>query len=236
MLQIILTLASARPDAFWFPNPLLPNDTALIAGSELDISSNVSICAIVNDVKSHHPVCGPAHIARVDKQSDASLQFVVPPNLPSGASYRVTLVPGGRHIWLNTPEVEWLAGDDGGAAVTAGGWLRVYGRGLTWSEHRCVPTSARTNASSTRLLLMRSDKCGTRQDCDESRVAPIKALLASCHELYFPIPGSLPPGAYTATIDNGLYLDRGSITALHLTVAPARSPGGGNVGGGVIGD
>ena len=39
MLQIILTLASARPDAFWFPNPLLPNDTALIAGSELDISS-----------------------------------------------------------------------------------------------------------------------------------------------------------------------------------------------------
>ncbi len=153
---MVLTLAvpsaaqpkpAPRPCIFWASDPVRPDETVLLQGSDFGTTAIVEI-ARLDDAAAGEPP-DPPRLAReaqlsqikawtpvpVLQGTDESLKFVVPADWAPGV-FVCRITAGGATsdpALLNEPDPWWIQGDEGEAA-TAGGWLRVLGKSLTNPE------------------------------------------------------------------------------------------------------
>jgi hypothetical protein len=167
-------LRAETPHIFWASDPVRPDETVLVQGSEFE-GAKVEVQQLGRDKKwSDIPIA---------QGSESSLKFIVPANWQQGVyALRVTGKDGkASKEWLiNSPDVWWTQGDEGESA-TPGGWLRAFGKSLNFG-----------GKSSLRL----TDQSGKTHLVDAEKA---DAFAAS-----FEIPSDLAPGTYQAAMHNGL--------------------------------
>ncbi len=176
-------LRAETPRIFWASDPVGPDETVLVQGSEFD-GAKVELSKLAD---SGQPAAGPQKM-EVLQGSESSLKFIVPADWKQGVyALKVTGKDGkvSKEWLINSPDVWWVQGDEGEAA-TPGGWLRAFGKSLNFGEK-------------TQLRL--TDGAG--------KASIIEAGKADAFAASFEIPSGLAPGSYTAAMHNGLGGDAG---------------------------
>jgi hypothetical protein len=128
---LVLPLGAETPHIFWASDPVKPDETVLVQGSDFE-GAKVEVQQLGRDKKwSAIPIA---------QGSDSSLKFIVPADWAQGVyALKVTGKDGkASKEWLiNSPDVWWVQGDEGEAA-TPGGWLRAFGKSRSTSAgKRC---------------------------------------------------------------------------------------------------
>lgn len=207
-------LAANQPITLsWASSPIMPGETALLSGGGFRNTSLVKLTS-----KSGHSLTVPA----LDV-SNAALKFTLPSDAAAGA-YDVS-VDGSPPLPINTPDVWWWQGD-GGNASTPGGWLRVFGRGLSQDdvaredgeELRRVLISAVTEqdfaaarnaldgleqASATRAAVATYLRLTPSSGGPTVMLTAVSGNTTTYHAL-FELPTTLAPDTYSAEISSGL--------------------------------
>ena len=195
--------AAASPHIFWASDPVRPDETVMVQGSDLGGASAVVEMARLDDGPA--TAVGPLPEikqwtrAAVLQASDETLKFVVPADWKPGVfAYRITA--GGATTearLLNAPDPWWMQGDEGESA-SSGGWLRVLGKSL-----------ALGGQSTARLEPEHGDPIVLRPKTADS----------FC--LGFVLPMTLPTGQYIVRVHNGSGGNPGWRVAGKLRIAPA---------------
>ena len=187
--------AFAQPTVFWLSDPVAPDETVLITGSELDSVKTASVSRIPDGLPDAEPDL-PRTVA-VLQRNPQSLKIIVPKELAPGA-YRIELShdEGVVSATVNLPTVYWTQGDLGDA-VSPGGVIQVFGRNIVRRTDRA-------------RLLMLPDRAAT----------PVTATLreGDLWHASFAIPDDLAAGTYRLRLFNGDGGDGGWIDAGHIDV------------------
>jgi hypothetical protein len=178
------TLA-AEPRIFWASDPVRPNETVLVQGSDLGAADATVELARLDDGDPGSPGKVPDHlswtrIAPLQPAAD-SLKFVIPADWKNGL-FACRVSTGGATsatLLLNAPDPWWLQGDEG-AAATRGGWLRIFGKNLSTGSHPSIRLEPESGAP-TILQPSSADNYALRLD----------------------VPAALPPGKYTVRVHSG---------------------------------
>jgi hypothetical protein len=119
--------AAAKPTVFWFNDPVGPDETVLVTGSDLEAVTAVTIGRLPDGEAAASDAEQPAAILQA---TPMSLKFVVPKELTPGI-YRFTLshAEGSLSARINLPTVYWTQASLG-EAVSPGGWVQVFGRNI----------------------------------------------------------------------------------------------------------
>ncbi len=176
--------ASAAPQIFWASDPVRPNETVLIQGSDFGNAPTVEIARLADDkptapdaaIDVKHWISVPLLQA-----TDCSLKFVVPAEWKNGV-FAVRVMAGGatsQPTLVNAPDPWWIQGDQGDSALP-GGWLRVCGKSLAFGGE----TIARLEAAGHDPIVL-------------------KAKTADCYTLRFDLPKDLAPASYSVFVHNG---------------------------------
>jgi hypothetical protein len=188
-LLALAHLCSAVPAITWASFPVFPNETVLLQGSGFHESSAnelaISISCLSNKLKS--VVVKPLP----DQTSAGSLKFIIPADFPVDAysiNVRSTPVLGNPSeqasnsniFMLNTPELWWAQGDLGNAS-TPNGWVRIFGRSLTYpAESNWALNNMESASSGTDRLLSIHKAIGKAIKAgDRARVRQLASQLAS---------------------------------------------------------
>jgi hypothetical protein len=167
-------LHAETPHIFWASDPVGPDETVLVQGSEFE-GAKVELKQLGRDRKwSTIPVA---------QGSESSLKFIVPANWKQGVyALKVTGKDGkSSKEWLiNSPDVWWTQGDEGEAA-TPGGWLRAFGKSLNFGG-----------------------KTMLRLTPESGKQIELTATKADAFAATFEIPSNLKHGMYQAAMHNGL--------------------------------
>ncbi len=173
-LPLCVCFSREAPQIIWASDPIRPGETVLLTGEGFTSNSVVEL--------SETGAAESWAALEVLQVSAQSLKAIVPESRP--LSVWACRVREGERVskteWLNEPAVWWWNGDAGEAA-TPGGWLRVFGKCLTFG-------------GASRAVL-------------QAASGPAVALspqAASGYALLFDIPQDLAPGAYSLTVHNGL--------------------------------
>lgn len=170
----------AKPLVFWASEPVGPDETVLLAGSDMGGIRRVRIGVVGDGADGSGRPSEPVD-AEITHVGATATGFVVPARFPSGVyAYELESGDGARTSGtLNAPDVYWIQGDEG-AASTPGGWVRVFGRNV-----------ARTAGARAALL----DADGRRTELALTRGAMWDAS--------FDVPADLAPGRYELVAWNG---------------------------------
>ena len=149
------------PVLFWSNSPVVPGETLLLA--------KAGACPLPCMV-TLSPVGGasddgfaPDSVFLTPAQvNNASIMVLLPTGLPLGA-YSVTAA-GSAPMIVNAPELWWTNGDAGNTS-TPGGWLRVFGNGISLAgntssapyDDTSLRIRAKARAEAMRLAAMRGD-------------------------------------------------------------------------------
>ena len=192
LLLVSLPLFSA-PVVFWASDPVGPDDTAMVAGSDLGKAPRLRLAVLRKGIAGE-PTATPAWEGKgilldAVQGTPESAKFLLPKDLKPGAYLcRVESETGESAAFgLNLPTVYWHQGDRGLGKTSPGGWLRVFGR--------CVG-----NPEEKGCLLLRD--AGGR----ETRLTPSRSAL---WDVETQLPGDLAAGTYTAFLHNGLGREHG---------------------------
>lgn len=194
--------AVAQPVMFWFNDPVGPDETVMVTGSDLDQITSATV-AQIGDVSDRGT--GQETTIPILQSNPLSLKFVIPKNFGPGL-YRFTLrhAQGAIYGRINLPSVYWRQGDLGNDA-SPDGWLQVFGRNI-------VRDSGRAH------LWLIAEETSLRID------APL--VKGDMWRGIFRIPKDVKPGRYALRLTNGDGVESESVDAGPLTVrAPATTAG-----------
>lgn len=177
--------ALAAPHIFWISDPVRPDETVMLQGSDLGGSAATVEIAPLDDTPNFHP-SGALTIKQwervpVVQGSDEALKFVFPSTWKMGVlACRVTSGGAtGETVLINAPDPWWAQGDQGETA-TAGGWLRVMGKSLAVAGHSSVRLQPETGDTLT-----------------------LRPVMADDYSLRFDLPGDVKPRQYAIAVHNG---------------------------------
>jgi len=176
---LVLPVHAETPHIFWASDPVGPDETVLVQGSDFD-GANVELSRLADGGKEAK---GRAQAMEVLQGSESSLKFIVPADWKQGVyALKVTGKAGkASNEWLiNSPDVWWTQGDEGEAA-TPGGWLRAFGKSLNFGG-----------------------KTVLRLTPESGKKIELTAKKADAFAASFEIPSDLAPGVYQAAMHNGL--------------------------------
>lgn len=196
--------ASAQPAMFWFNDPVGPDETVLVTGTDLDQVTSATVTRIAE---------GSAHEAGQDatvpilQANPLSLKFTIPATFKPGI-YRFTLTHarGALDGRINLPTIYWTQGNLGGE-VSPGGWLQIFGRNIVRETGRAqLLLTAETGNAQTSAVLTKGD----------------------LWRGVFRIPDQMPPGRYKLRLSNGdggdgEWIDAGSIVVRIPTPASSQT-------------
>lgn len=199
----------AEPRVFWASDPVRPDETVLVQGSDFGAGATVEM-ARLEDGKASAP-SDKLEIAKwtpvpVLQGSEQALKFVVPAAWKAGVfAYRVKAGTAlTKPKLLNAPDAWWVQGDEGPAA-SPGGWLRVMGKSLA------IPGAASV----------------ARLEPEHGTAVILKPTAADGFCLRFTVPVDLAAGKYQVQIHNGCggnaaWRAAGSV---QIAAAPVTPPG-----------
>lgn len=206
LLVLSTTVAvSAAPRIFWASDPVRPDETVMLSGSDLGSAAAVVEMARLDDANPSAPAPLPqitqwTRVAVV-QGSDHTLKFVIPATWKTGVfACRVTVDGAASGIvLLNAPDPWWIQADEGDSG-TPGGWLRVMGKSLA-------------AGGKSRVIL--------QPEQGEHR-APItlEPMASDGFSLRFDLPARLVPGQYALQVHNGCGGDAAWKTAGMLKIVP----------------
>jgi len=188
---------------FWGSDPIVPGETALLVGEDFGSQPIVSGRRIADRNHRQGKVSGVgAAQIQVAAASSQSIKFKIPKLWQSGI-FEVEVRGEGApaKVLLNAPVIYWTQGDTGGQ-VSAGGWLRIFGRNIQ-APGRTASVSLLNRASGKKYLM--------------------KAVSGSSWDARFIVPSDLIEGAYDVRAHNGWGADQGWVQAGSLVVGVADS-------------
>jgi hypothetical protein len=170
---------------YWQANPVLSNETVMIAGAGL-AGLQAKLC------------CGSATCLAGEESPEQpsfdvweqSVKFVMPPACGPPCTVRIGTSSSSRSssavvVAINRPDVWWSTGASASVeghfgrdvAVRAGQWLRVFGRSIAWNGDTCVSAAGPLmHAPSTTLVLAPG-------------LPALEATNATCYEAWFLLQG-----------------------------------------------
>ena len=211
---IVLALASPTqavepPVIYWASDPVRPDETVLLHGSDLSGPGlQVEVARLGDDAAAAAPPPASAwvHVDALQAGSQ-SLKCVIPAAFKPGIfALRLALTGAAPAIaLLNAPDPWWLQADEGEVG-TPGGWLRVFGKSLD--------TGGRSMA---------------RLEPAQGPPITLTCTPADGFALRFDLPNDpavLKPGPYTVRVHNGCGGDAGwrAVGTLRIAPSPAASP------------
>lgn len=173
------------PAVVWWSAPVMPDEIVLLHGGNWGGDPRVEIASIRDTepgdaATGRAPVIGDVRVLSPIHHSETGLSFVLPET--STGLHICRVISGVRGpsapFVLNEPTPWWIQGDRGRAA-SPGGWLRVFGRSLSFD-------------AKAQMALKRGDdrvELPLQQQDQWSAMAPLPAKLA--------------PGAYEVFVHNG---------------------------------
>ena len=186
MAMCSLSHANLSPPAVvWWSAPVMPGEIVLLHGGDWGGDPKVEIASIRDAepgeaATGYAPVIGDVRVLAPIHHTETGLSFVLP-ETPEGlhicrviSSVRGPSAP----FVLNEPASWWVQGDRGRAA-SPGGWLRVFGRSLSFDEK--AQMALKRGSDRIELLLQQQDQWSVTA----------------------PLPAKLAPGAYEVFIHNG---------------------------------
>lgn len=204
---------AALPRVFWASDPVLPNDTVLAMGGDLDKVSMVQIARLQDlplsgtKARTVTAASGREAVREVKplQPTAGSLKFVLPADLKPGV-YSCRLRTGtmlSEPFLLNRPDPWWIQTDQGEFA-SPGSAVRVFGKALSFAGTGEGRLKA-SDGTLTRLKFTHSDGCA----------------------LSLTLPATLRPGRYTLAVHNefggdGGWAEAGALEIKTLQPWPTR--------------
>ncbi|NLO74625.1 MAG: hypothetical protein GX100_11045 [candidate division WS1 bacterium] len=178
--------AAGGPFIFWYSDPVQPGEIVMLQGANFGESPTVEFVRIA-DGKAGDPQAPPDHPGQPTASvvpmlgSATSLKAVVPAGLAPGIIACRVAAGEARSPWvyLNAPQPWWQQGDFG-AEASPGGWLRIFGRCLSFADKATV-------------VLRLAGK-------PDVTLAPVKQ---ECWSLNLELPKTLAEGEYHVWVHNG---------------------------------
>lgn len=158
---------AAVPSIIHVSDPIRPDQTALITGDSFGENATVELAPIPPDAKNAATVAATAvgtHWQALVplQQGKESMKFVVPKDWTQGIW--LCRVRNGSEVStpvvLNAPTVWWWNGD-AGERVSPGGWLRVFGKALSFGTP-CRAKLTREEGAPVALATEESNPYGCR--------------------------------------------------------------------------
>jgi hypothetical protein len=183
---LLVSPANAEPPRiFWASDPVQPNETVLLQGSDLGGANATVELARLSDDAAGAAGKTPDHLTwtRVPLLQPAadSLKFVIPADWKNGVfSCRViTAGVASSPLLLNAPDPWWVQGDEGDAA-SRGGWLRIFGKDLSTGG-----------------------KARVRLEPEKGAGVDLQPTAADDYALRLGLPASIAAGKYKIRVHNG---------------------------------
>ncbi len=221
----------AAPQVFWASDPVRPDETVLLQGSDFGSAAIVEATRLDDGQAT-----APAGVVKVKEwtrvpvlqASDCSLKFVVPADWKVGV-FACRVTAGGATsapVLVNAPDAWWMQGDRG-ASATPGGWLRIFGKSLAFAHRSVGEAGEKSNSalreavedgnavfqraiplrnppSSQRFAPRRLRNSIVRLTPQQGTPVDIKPDTEDCYALCVALPADLKPGEYTVNVHNGL--------------------------------
>ena len=162
------------PVVFWASDPVRPGEVVVVQGGRWGKQPKVDVSRLAETETGGAETLSPLQC------SDDSLTFLVPAAWKPGI-YRFEIQADGAKsapVWLNAPDPWWQQGDWGKEA-SPGGWLRIFGKCLSFDD-----------GASVRLTL-------------GDQVRTLKPSQQDCWSLTVGLPAELPAGDYRVSVFNG---------------------------------
>ena len=181
-------LGTRSPSAIsWHSDPVVPGEVVLVEGGNFPERSVVEMLRL-SDGPAGEPGqgTGAAESGKAEttvvpwQQTDTSMKFPVPRTMTAGI-FACRVTGGGKSskwVWLNEPAPWWQQGDWGKEA-SPGGWLRIFGRCLSFQNKATV-------------ALCRGGKS----------ILTLSPVKQECWSLSLELPKTLGPGEYDVWVHN----------------------------------
>ncbi|NLO74892.1 MAG: hypothetical protein GX100_12385 [candidate division WS1 bacterium] len=191
------------PALFWYSDPVKPGEVALLQGDQIAERCQVEFLRLADgdpgqpQAAPAAPSGAPTRIAPL-QASVSSVKFEIPTALKEGIYATRVAGATGQSSWvyLNSPQVWWQQGDFG-AEASPGGWLRVFGRCLSFNDQ-------------ARAALRQGGKT----------TATLKPSQQECWSLTLDLPQNLARGDYEVWVHNGFGGPAGWRRAGQVTIQP----------------
>ena len=195
---------------WWTSEGHRPNTTVLAMGSSLCYVDTINVCDGDAEHINGPPYTGASNCstAKILGTSESSLQFVLPGSSGDAPKKKVFQVcnpyaaggtPCSPFYSLNRPSLWWSQGDQSSgeaAASSSGGWLRMYGRSLGWTE-------AGDCAAAT--VDQPSPAAGTSAKLDAGgKSYALDVQASSCYHTELAVPATVPSGEYSLSVTTAL--------------------------------
>ncbi|HEY3323721.1 MAG TPA: LamG-like jellyroll fold domain-containing protein [Planctomycetota bacterium] len=179
--------AEDKPVVVWASDPIRPGQTVLVTGAGFGEKPRVGLCQLQNNSSSRPDDAGAFNIrlrpVETLQPTDGSLKFTIPASFKPGVYY--SSINSGGNV-LNRPAVWWVQGDQGTSA-SPGGWLRLFGKNLGWTEDERKQMGEKV-ATTVLLKGAKEERLMAEADCFAAKIA---------------LPENLPSGEYEAYVHNG---------------------------------
>ena len=186
MAMCSLSHANPPPPAVvWWSAPVMPGEIVLLHGGNWGSNPRVEIASIRDAepgkaATGQAPVIGDGRVLTPIHRTETGLSFVLPET--SAGLHICRVISGVRGpsapFVLNEPAPWWVQGDRGRSA-SPGGWLRVFGRSLSFDEK--AQMALKQGDDHIELPLQQQDQWSVTA----------------------PLPAKLTPGAYEIFVHNG---------------------------------
>jgi hypothetical protein len=207
LLPAQLSTALPAPVITWASHPVRPDQTVLLQvspfanGSRIVLQANHS-----DDYRDYSQVSSQTTAVTVTVDplfvSDAGVAVVVPQSFPPHTVYTASVENStAPPIRINAPDLFWIQGS-GGDSTTPGGWIRVFGRSLSFvpigqlgldtppkgwmTSLRLSPTTAADGVAGQKPMIVTADL---------NNLSSFSAL--------FHVPTNIPTGEYAVAVSNG---------------------------------
>jgi len=167
------------PVVIWASDPVRPGETVVVRGDAFGRKAKVEVSVSGQ---------GEWKQAEVLQQTERTLKFVLPKELPAGVvSYRIQVDGSFSEVRkLNAPQVWWIQGDQVESA-TPGGWIRLFGLNLGLKKGAKV--------------ILRNDGISV----------PLRLIAVDDFNFQAEVPTGVSPGRYKVEFQNGESADVGQI-------------------------
>ncbi|QOG20618.1 MULTISPECIES: glycosyl hydrolase family 28-related protein [Bradyrhizobium] len=179
LIGLTVAGAAAQPHVFWYNDPVGPDETVIVTGSQLDAVKAISISRVPGGASGQ--AAGPRSVELI-QQDAQSVKFVVPKEFAPGI-YRFTLAyPEGEvSLRLNRPAVYWVQASLGDT-VSPGETVRVFGRNIVRQPDRAK-------------LVLLPERAG--------QPVTLTSVAGSLWHGGFRLPDTVAPGDYRLRLSNG---------------------------------
>ena len=176
---MLVLVAQAAPVVIWASDPVRPGETVVVRGDAFGRKAKVEVSISGQ---------GEWKQAEVLQQTERTLKFVLPKELPAGVvSYRIQVDGSFSEVRkLNAPQVWWIQGDQVESA-TPGGWIRLFGLNLGLKKGAKV--------------ILRNDGISV----------PLRLIAVDDFNFQAEVPTGVSPGRYKVEFQNGESADVGQI-------------------------